>query len=41
MCDVFVGSGMYQFVYKKHPLNRSDGVDSEGEVYVRLRNVSR
>ena len=40
MCDVNVGSSVCQFVHRKHCLDCSDGVDSEGEVNKLLRNVS-
>ena len=33
-------SDVCRFVYRKHCLGRSDGVDSEGEVDEWMRNVS-
>ena len=40
MCDMKVGSGECRIVHRKHCLDSSDGVGSEGEVDEWLRNVA-
>ena len=39
MCEVNVGIGECRIGYRKHYLDRSDGVGSDGEVDVWLRSV--